>query len=250
MRTSLQKLSRIAAALLVGSSVLLSAPGCVIVTTGPTYQPAWYDVFGNVCGRGDPSPGCNFYADGSKVRDYEDPYYASNAYYYGTYSYYDSFGYFSTYVGWAWMSPTGIIYDEYGHALNETGSEGDSRDLIAEAATAEQKKVEEAGKEFAARYALAESAGIKIARTLTDWATLSKRQNRARTAEDVADFSKRLFGVSLSTAQNALDAAKAGNKTPVEAMNAEVAKHWGTDAETSKKILKNWFRDQAQGAGL
>jgi hypothetical protein len=236
--------------LTLGVLLLGTAPGCVIVTTGPTYQQAWYDVFGNVCGRGDPRPGCNFYADGSKIQDYEDPYYASNAYYYGVYDYYDSFGYYSTYVGWAWMSPTGIVYDEYGRALNESGSEGDSRDLIADAAGAEQKKIEEAGKEFASRYALSETTGIRIARTLTDWATLSKRQNRARTAEDVADFSKRLFGVSLGAAQKALDAAKTGNKAPVEAMNSDVARHWGTDPETSSKILKTWFRDQAQGASL
>jgi len=241
---------RTLAGLSLSLGLALSAPGCVIITTTTTYQPAWYDVFGNVCGSGDPSPGCNFYADGTKIRDQQDPYYASNAYYYGFYDYYDSFGYYSTYVGWAWVSPTGIVYDEYGHALNEAGSEGDSRDLIADAASAEQKKIEAAGKDFAARYALAEATGIRIAKTLTDWATLSKRQNRARTADDVADFSKRLFGVSLSTAQTALDSAKAGNKAPVEAMNAEVAQHWGTDPETSKKILKTWFRDQAQGAGL
>src|SRR5579885_3429862 len=42
---------------------------------GGPYYSAWYDVYGNYCGNTTPMPGCNFYSDGTKIQDYQDPYY-------------------------------------------------------------------------------------------------------------------------------------------------------------------------------
>jgi len=231
----------------------LMASGCHVVTYqggGGGYSQAWYDVYGNYCGSGAPQPGCNFYANGRKIVDSEDPYYgSSNTLQYGSWYYVDSYGYDQSYYGWGWLSGTGILYDEYGNALNNQGDQ-DSRDLIGDVAEAEKAVVTAVGKQFAAKYALAEDAGVNIAKTLNDWATISKKQKRARTDADVADFSKRLYGVSIEKAQSAIDSAQKGDLAGLESLNSDVATHWGTSPETSKAILKSWYKKQLAEIGV
>jgi hypothetical protein len=219
-------------------------------TTTVVYSQPWYDVYGNYCGNGMPRPGCNFYANGMKIYDLEDPYYGPyNDISYAQWVYTDSYGFHRTYFGWAWLSPTGILYDDYGRALNNDEEQG-SRDLIADVAAQEREVVVNVGRDFAKKHALAESSGIHIARTLNDWATLAKKQQRARTDEDVADFSRRLYGVSVEKAKSALAAAKNGDRSGIETVNSDIAAYWGTSPETSSTILKGWYKDQLTGLSL
>jgi hypothetical protein len=226
---------------------LLVASGCSVSVSGggyvdPGYN-AWYDVYGNRCGSYNPSPGCNYYADGSKIQDWEDPSYYNRHLEYATWYYTDSYGWSRSFRGWAWLSgSTGILYDEYGFALNELEEGMTGKDLIGDVAALEEASIQEAGRAFAARHALAEETGLHVARTLHDWATLGKKH--ARTDADLADFSQRLFGVSLDNAKSALDYAKTGDLSRLEALNKQVAERWGTSPETSKEILQSWFRAQ------
>jgi len=230
-------------------TVYVTVPGGG-TTTPPRdpYRQPWYDVYGYYCGAGLPSPGCNFYADGVKIIDYEDPYFYSNyTLYYDYWSFYDSWGYSDAYTGWAWLSPTGVIYDEYGYALNEAKERG-GRDVIGDVAADETKLVSSAGKDFAERFSLAEATGVKIAKTLNGWATLGK--NRGRTTADMADFSQRLYGVSIEKAVLALNQAQKGDLTGINSVNVDVANYWSTDAETSKEILRTWYAGQLNQVGL
>jgi len=214
------------------------------------YQHAWYDVYGTQCtSYGYPMSGCNFYADGSKIMASEDPYYSSMTLYYDYWSYTDSYGYRQGYEGYAWLSSTGILYDEYGNALNEMDQDqAQSADVISQAAQKEEQMAQKVGKAFAQKYALAEDAGVSIAKTLQDWAVLGK--DRARTESDVADFSQRLYGVSLDQAKSALVNALKGNKDSLDELNVDVAAHWGTSPETSKAILSQWYQDEMSQLGV
>lgn len=206
------------------------------------YRRAWYDVYGTRCTtNGYPMSGCNFYADGSKIQSRQDPYYSSMTLYYDYWSYTDSYGYYRTYNGYAWLSSTGILYDQYGNALNDADSESSvSTDIIAAASKQEQEVTRQAGMQFAQKYALAESAGVTIAKTLQDWAVLGR--DRARTDEDVAITSKKLYGVNLDKAKSAIIEASKGNQRGLEEVNIDVAAHWGTTPETSREILTGWYK--------
>ncbi len=213
------------------------------------YYRAWYDVYGYYCGDGYPTAGCNFYADGSKIMMSEDPYYRSGITLYNDYwTYTDSFGYRRSYLGFAWLSQSGILYDQYGNALNESDSDSISADVITTASEKEKQIQTSAGRALAQKYALNEDRGIEISKTLQDWAKVGK--DRARTDADVLDFSKRLFGVSGSRAQSAMAIAMTTRDLKaVEDLNIDVATHWGTSPEVSKKILQNWYRDEARALG-
>jgi hypothetical protein len=206
---------------------------------------AWYSVYGQRCGSGNPAPGCNFYADGSKISASADPSYYSSGHYveFATWYYTDSYGAARQFRGYAWLSgSTGILYDEYGFALNELEDGMSGKDLIGDVAAIEESVVQEVGRDFAAKHALSEEKGVEVARTLNAWATLGKK--KTRTEADLADFSKRLFGVSLDSAKAALEVAKTGDLSRLEALNKQVAERWGTSPETSKEILMGWYANQ------
>lgn len=219
----------------------IALSGCHSTTVVVVYEQPWYDVYGRHCGYGEPRPGCNFYSDGRKISAGHDPYYAHRSYSYGLWGYYDSYGRYREFIGWGWQSPTGILYDSHGRALNEE-QERQSRDVIADAAEDEARLVQAVGRSFAQQFALAESTGIRIAETLSQMATLPKRLNRARTQADIEAFTERLYGVNLSAAMEAAQRAQGGDLAALRAMNEQVAAHWGTQPETSEAILRNWYR--------
>lgn len=242
MKMSLLKKSLIGLLALAGAVTLngcSSGGGTVIIQDPIVY--AWYDVYGNGCSTGNPRPGCNYYWYSGqliKIMDFEDPYF--NEYYYNlTYDYYTFYlnGVLYEFTGWAWVSPTGIIYDEYGNALNQRNGRG--RDVIGSVAAAELEIVEEAGKQFAERHSLSLEKGIQVARALHDWANLGKE--RAKTDADLAEFSEKLYGIDYSQVKAALEEAARGNEEAMRETVSLAAQNWGTSPETMKEILKNWY---------
>jgi hypothetical protein len=204
---------------------------------------AWFDVFGNGCATATsgPRPGCNYYWYSGqlvKIMDVEDPYF--DAYYYNlVYDYYTYSlnGVVYEFTGWAWISQTGIIYDEYGNALNQR--QGRGRDIVGDVANVEIDFITEAGKEFAARYSLSEEKGIQVAHSLNEWAKLGKE--RAKTDADLAEFSTKLYGIDYVKVKAALEEAIKGNESAMKETVAEAAKSWGTSEENMKGVLKAWY---------
>ncbi len=214
------------------------------------YQHAWYDVYGTRCiDNGYPMSGCNFYADGTKITGSEDPYYNNLTLYYDTWTYTDSYGYRRGYTGYAWLSTDGILFDSSGNALNELDSSAsETADVLSQASRAEAQVAKEVGQAFSQKYALAESTGVTIAKTLQAWAVLGR--DRSRTPQDVAAFSKRLYGVDMNTAVDAMNQSIQGNQNSLKDLNADVAAHWGTSPETSSQILKSWYADDLASVGV
>jgi hypothetical protein len=229
------------AALVLSISALLSGCGGGGSSSYDPYYTAWYDVYGYVCGHGAPSPGCNFYSNGLKIIDIEDPYFRNNYYLQAdNWFYYDSYGVLRNYVGWAWKSPNGILYNDFGTALNNTDGQG--RDFSADVAQQEQNVVKSAGEFFAAKYGLDNDTALKAARVLKDWAYLGK--DRARTEQDIADFTQRLYGLDFNKVKGALAEAQKGNKAGLQELVNETATNWSSTPETVTAILKTWYGSQ------
>lgn len=195
---------------------------------GDPYYSAWFNVYREPCSSsyGAPHPGCNYFANGTKIMAWQDPY--GYQWQQGTY----------------WTSPTGIWYDPSGYALNTAAqSEEPSTDVITQASEEHTEVVRIAGKSLSQEYALSEASGFQIAKSLQDWSSLGKR--RARTEADVSDFSERLYGVKADKVELALARAEfSKNLQPIEELNLDVAAFWGTSPETSKVILKKWHQGE------
>ena len=227
-----------------GKWMLLLLSGCEGGLNGPL--PPWHDVYGNVCAErsAGPSPGCNFYQSGRKIQVEQDPYFDddTDVFHYSYVTYLDSYGVQQSFLGWVWLSPNGIIYTDSGRALNSE-DEVSGRDIVQTAAEQEEQTIQLAGADFSSRYALQEVVGVDVARTLNAWATLTRdRKVRVRTEADLADFSKRLFGVELTRAASGLQAFARNDVAQMRELSSQVASHWSTSPETAEQILKNWQR--------
>ncbi len=205
----------------------------------------WYDMYGNGCSTSSPRPGCNFYWYDSatlvKIMDFEDPYF-TQTYYNLTYFDYKEFylnGVLYYTSGWLWESPTGIIYDEYGNALNK--KKGRSRDIVGDVAKQETAIVEKAGREFAAKNSISAEKGIQVAKALNEWAKMGK--DRQRTDADIAAFTERLYGVDYSKVKSALENAEKGDKALLNETISDAAKNWGISSENMKGMLKRWYKN-------
>jgi hypothetical protein len=193
----------------------------------PGYD-AWYDTFGNVCGS-NPGPGCNYFRSGTKIKDFQDPYYYTD---YDWYAYYDS--YYDHYAK-VYKSPSGIIYNQYGQALN---SQGKAQDLDILSATAEDidAKIKEVGQSLASRFQLSDEKAIDIATQLHDWSQLGK--TRARTQQDIQKFTKKLYGVDMNQIK---DAMKNKDLKKGETLLNTAAKTWGTSPAQMREVLKSFY---------
>ncbi len=212
---------------LLFGTLILSACVTTTTTTDPYYG-AWYDAFGRTCAYS-PQPGCDYYSNGMKIMVYQDPFYSL---------------WLQDHSGFFWTSPTGIIYDQNGFALNVDRSfDETSNDVITRTAEVRDQKITEAGNHLASEYGLNTANAVQVARTLNEWAMLGK--NRAKTDSDIADFSERLFGIHADKIAAALIASKVQNSLePFRDLNTEVAAFWGTTPETSKQILTKWYQGE------
>lgn len=215
-----------------------------------SYGGSWYDVFGNKCAEGRPSPGCNFYANGSKIRDWEDPYFNTtySLVYNSNYTYRDSFQTMRTYNGWLWVSPTGIAYDDFGFALNKS-SQTESFDMIANVAEQESQLIAEAAKDLSERHGLPLDTSTNIATSFKKLESTVAKTN-AFTEENAREYVASVYGVSYDSALSALAKAKDGDLKELHEMNGKVAEYWKVNKETSEETLKSWNMTLIEAADL
>lgn len=251
-------------AFLLGGAAVQTGCSVGVSGGGYVYHQPWYDVWGDVCGYDNPAPGCNFYSDGYKIVDYEDPYYSSAYYDYGIYDYYNSFGELRTYVGLAWLSPNGILYDDYGNALNSKDGkmankkQSSGRNLYAAVAKEEAELTKTAAMRFAAKYSkpgdseatkqALVAAGMRVAKTLKEFDNIAKVRNR--TTKDVLAYAEKALGVKGEVITKALASAEKGDLSGIVAANEEVAKSWHLSPSRTKEVLKTWFSKEASQVGI
>ncbi len=210
-----------------------------------TYYSGWYDVYGARCGS--LGPGCNYYANGLKIIDIEDPFFSSSyVLEFGVWDYDNTFGDPAVYVGWAWLSPTNVLYDDFGNALNEQKSEG--RNVVGDVAAKEAKLVNAAANDLAAKYGLSVEAAKNSANILNNWRAMG--QFKARTAADSDATTERLYGMNINDVKIALEQAQKGEMAGLENAASEIADRWGTTPEMVKEMQKNWFAPHLKAYGF
>lgn len=214
------------------------------VVDDPYY--GWYDDYGFECGN--LRPGCNYWFPtgnwSDKIAIDEDPYYDSL--YYGDFEYYSSYYYSGVYFNDVWVSRTGIIYDDYsGDALNKAGDFASGRDVVTDVAVAEEKALESAGSYYARKFGLSDDQGLKVAKTLNDFATL-----QSRSEQDIADFTQRLYGVNFNTLKPALDSAAMGDNTKLEGVIDQAASNFGTSPEAMRGVIKSLHNKLLDEVGI
>lgn len=233
----------------------LVVSGCGDSTPSDPLLSGWFDVYGEACGS-EPKPGCNYYKFTSgrvqKITYRNDPFFSETCStnedgntscsdditFINRTIQYTLQGVTYTYSGYIWVSGTGIVYDIHGNALNQNRTER-SRDLVGDVAAQEESVVEAAGTAFAAKYQLPLSKGIEVARALNEYAKIGTA--RARTEDDVREFTSRLYGVPYESFKTAILEARSGDTARAEALLAQSASEWGVSVESMKAVVQVWY---------
>jgi hypothetical protein len=108
-----------------------------------------------------------------------------------------------------------------------------SKDIVTDIATSDEETISKNGTDFARKFSLSESQGIKVIRTLHDFAALQSRSD-----QDLADFAKRLYGVDPARILSASQNAQLGDPTELDAVVSEAARGFDTTPENMKAIVK------------
>ncbi len=121
----------------------------------------------------------------------------------------------------------------------------DSRDILTGLAEADERNVEEAGREFATRHSLSDEQGIRAVRITRDFAQL-----QTRSAADLEDFARRLYGVNPSEVVAALQEGQMGNRERMNELVEQAAAHFGTTPSTMKEIIRDLHGQALQENGI
>jgi len=198
----------------------------------------YYSAQGEQCSTTTPYPGCNYFSNGAKANIYFDPYYGLVDYTPGR-GYCDNrYGSECDFYDYYWYSPSGIWYDSSGYAINhQAGDRG--RDVIGDVAVEEEASLQLTAKHFAQKFALASDRALEIVKSLRKWEHMTR--GRGRTEADYADLASRVAGVNSADALAAIRSARAGELSAMEVLNDQMAQFWGTDAETTREVLRTWI---------
>jgi hypothetical protein len=131
------------------------------------------------------------------------------------------------------------------HYYNGDGTVDTSRDMITDIAQVEQEQLANAGRHYAAKFALSEEQGLKIAKTIDDFNTVQNRSDA-----DIADFAKRLYGVDPTAIASAVGKAQAGDNSQLNQVVGEAAQNFNTTPENMKNIVKTLHGEMLERQGV
>lgn len=125
------------------------------------------------------------------------------------------------------------------------GVGGPDRDLISTLGESQQEKVKRVSGSIQSKYSLSAEVSSKIAKTVIDWNSL-----KDKTQSDLADFSKRLYGVEASDISDALMLASQGEDEKFNELIDEVASSWQSNPETIKNLIYDFHGKELNALGL
>lgn len=157
--------------------------------------------------------------------------YYEPAWYYNCYPVYDYWGYY--------------VYDDcYWEYYNTDGSLLE-KDLVSEVADKEAVLLEKLTNVYAEKFSLSTEAAAKVAKNVSDFSALSERS-----AEDVADFAEKLYGVNPSEIISAISNSQVGNNAELEAVLEKAGANLGTTNEQTKAIINELHGKALEASGI
>lgn len=122
---------------------------------------------------------------------------------------------------------------------------GTDRDLITTVSANQNANITKTADLLAKKYSLSATTSLNVAHSLIDWNKLSNR-----TEADLADFSKRLYGIDIKKVNSALVLSAQGNNSELDQTIAEAAVNWGTTPENMKNIIKDFHGNELREMGV
>jgi hypothetical protein len=215
-------------------TVIISLSSCrTTVVTGTGYA-GWFDVYGNQCGG--LREGCTFVDPYgyNKAQWQQDPFY--DPWQTPTYAwvYAPEFGYYT--YAYGYWGINNVFYDYYTWRAVNNGNDQPSKDILTVVGNREEEVIQKVGALYAAKYGLDVDVGVRVARAANDYNKIGK--TRERTEADLAEMTKRVYGVNLNDVKSALDK---GDRAQVDSLIGTAAENWKTSPENMRTILNKVY---------
>ena len=158
--------------------------------------------------------------------------YYTPSWHYNCYPVYDYYGYY--------------MYDDcYWEYYNQDGTVAQELDISGEVADREALVLSKTADFYAEKFSLSNDQAVKIAKNIIDFEALQDRS-----AEDVADFAQKLYGVNPSSVVSAIANAQTGNNAELEAVIEKAAQNFNTSKGTMKAIINELHGKALESNGI
>ena len=168
----------------------------------------------------------------SFVSCYSDPYvYYQPTWHYNCYPVFDYWGYY--------------LYDDcFWEYYNQDGSLFE-KDLVSEVADKESVLLDKLTSVYAEKFSLSTDAAAKVAKNVTDFTALSERS-----ADDIADFAERLYGINPSEIISAVSSAQVGNNAQLDTVIEKASENLGITTSQTKALIQELHGKALEANGI
>lgn len=160
---------------------------------------------------------------------YVEPY--EPYWHYNCYPQYDYWGYY--------------MYDDCYWEYYNTDGQVIGKDIVSDVADKEAVLLEKLTSDYSEKYSLSTEAAAKVAKNLTDFSVLSERS-----AEDIADFAEKLYGVNPSEIISAVGEAQVGNNAELDSVIEKASSTLGASTDATKAIVKELHGKALEANGI
>lgn len=141
-------------------------------------------------------------------------------------------------------------YDAYGNYLGQVCyySEGGTireLDISGEVADKEAFILEKTAEIYAEKFSLSNDQAVKIAKNVIDFEALQDRS-----ADDVADFAQKLYGVNPNEIASAIGKAQVGENAELDSIIEQASQNFNTSADHMKAIVKELHGKALEANGI
>jgi hypothetical protein len=157
--------------------------------------------------------------------------YYQPSWHYNCYPVYDYWGYY--------------LWDEcYWEYYNQDGTLLE-KDMVAEVADKEALLLEKLTGVYAEKFSLSNEAAAKVAKNVKDFSALSNRS-----ADDIADFAERLYGVNPTEIISAVSSAQVGNNAELDSVIEKASVNLGSNNAQMKALIKELHGKALEANGI
>ncbi len=161
----------------------------------------------------------------------------------GTVTYYEptwNYNCYPVYDYWGYY-----LYDDcYWEYYNTDGTLME-KDLVSEVADQEAVLLEKLTGVYAEKFSLSTEAASKVAKNVQDFSALEERS-----AEDIADFAERLYGVNPSEIVSAVSSAQVGMNAELESVIEKASANLGTNSAQTKALIQELHGKALEANGI
>lgn len=118
-------------------------------------------------------------------------------------------------------------------------------DLAASVADKEELMLEKNAQYYAQKFSLSQESATKVARQLTHLSLLEER-----TAEDLADFATKLYGIDTTIAVSAAGKAQMGDQSELDALIEQASMNLGASVENTRALIKELHGAALEANGI